>query len=453
MWSLCFILVVYFGFSGHYRSNMAEKRPRRQRKVRSSTEFFGAGLLHKEEVELRRALYASLKEVRNAHQKKEERPVEPVVTTRSISTTARASQPVQDKPDKPVTTRTVCTGTNTRFRIKKKSGNTKKQSGDSLGKEGERRENGSSHERNHLLTKALKRKDVGEEISSFKKIKKETEKDAEETIDREKGVRKTKKSLKKETGKSIARKELKSPPKINNDMQHSWKKELKILPKSKASLHKSLDNKKVKGSQKSKVVQSLTLKFSATVKDEKQPVTKGKKGSKGQGAVESCSDQVKKKKSALQRNELEKTKQYSSLSEGASNPDNICELRRQVSNSLQGKVRRRLNHKFKNRRLVSPLGEIYIPANIAKTEDFLTFLCLRGNSSLPRSFEVFNDPDPFLTQPAHQFPNNAAVSCPVLPMQSSVIYSPPSSSAPSESSVASPMSSVDGWAINDDLSV
>ena len=76
-----------------------------------------------------------------------------------------------------------------------------------------------------------------------------------------------------------------------------------------------------------------------------------------------------------------------------------------------------------------------------------------GNSSLPRSFEVFNDPDPFLTQPAHQFPNNAAVSCPVLPMQSSVIYSPPSSSAPSESSVASPMSSVDGWAINDDLSV
>lgn len=97
-------------------------------------------------------------------------------------------------------------------------------------------------------------------------------------------------------------------------MQHSWKKELKILPKSKTSLHKSLDNKKVKGSQKSKVVKSLTAKFSATVKDGKQPITKGKKGSEVQGAVESCSDQVKKKKSALQRNELEKTKQYSSLS-------------------------------------------------------------------------------------------------------------------------------------------
>lgn len=73
---------------------------------------------------------------------------------------------------------------------------------------------------------------------------------------------------------------------------------------------------------------------------------------------------------------------------------------------------------------------------------------LSGNSSLPRCFDVFNNPDPFFTQPAHD--GDAAVSFPALPMQSSVIYSPPSSSAPSESSAASPMSSVDGWVINED---
>ena len=73
---------------------------------------------------------------------------------------------------------------------------------------------------------------------------------------------------------------------------------------------------------------------------------------------------------------------------------------------------------------------------------------LSGNSSLPRCFDVFNNPDPFFTQPTHD--GDAAVSFPALPMQSSVIYSPPSSSAPSESSAASPMSSVDGWVINED---
>ena len=72
-----------------------------------------------------------------------------------------------------------------------------------------------------------------------------------------------------------------------------------------------------------------------------------------------------------------------------------------------------------------------------------------GNAGLPRSYEVFNNPDPFVTQPAHQLADGV-FSSPMLPIQSSVTYSPPSSSAPSETSAASPMSSSDGWLINDD---
>lgn len=78
------------------------------------------------------------------------------------------------------------------------------------------------------------------------------------------------------------------------------------------------------------------------------------------------------------------------------------------------------------------------------------FSLLLGNSSLPRCFDVFKDPDPFFTQPAQQFPGNMALPCSTFPMQSSVIYSPPSSCTPSESSAPSPMSSTDGWIINDD---
>lgn len=77
-------------------------------------------------------------------------------------------------------------------------------------------------------------------------------------------------------------------------------------------------------------------------------------------------------------------------------------------------------------------------------------MLVSGNASLPRSYEVFNNPDPFVTQPAHQLADEGVFSSPMLPIQSSVTYSPPSSSAPSETSAASPMSSTDGWLINDD---
>ena len=387
------------------------------------------GLLHKEEVELQRALNASLRDVQISHQTKQENPDKPVISTRSNRTNARVHHKEQEKlkgllhkeevelrkalhaslketinahkkkqemTDKPVITRSVCTSTNTTFRIKstlsKKSENTDKQKGDHTGKktkstkESERGESGLSQEGSQGLIKPLKRKDVGEiAVGSFKKKKRVHEgreseappqstntstkplksKGGEETAEsREVG---SKKSLKEEVGKAIAMKKLKSPTKRHKVTQLSRGMELKILPKNK---HKSLNNRKMSGSQKSKAVQSLSEKFSATVKDGKQPATERKKDTEGQ---------IKKIKSALEsKDKIEKSELNAAPSEETSNPDKICELRRQVSNSLQGKVRRKLKCKLKNRRLVSPLGEIYIPANIAKTEDFLTFLCLRG---------------------------------------------------------------------------
>ncbi|KAJ7374546.1 hypothetical protein OS493_004884 [Desmophyllum pertusum] len=207
---------------------------------------------------------------------------------------------------------------------------------------------------------------------------------------------------------------------------------------------KLLKSKQMKSAKKSRVVQSLTEKFSSAEK-----VTGcAKRKKESESLVETCSNQVKKKKkmSTLQKGEVAKAEQIVCSFEEINTSDSIHELRQQVSTALQGKLKRRNKHKLKDRKLVNPLGEIYIPANIAKTEDFLTFLCLRGNSSLPRSFEVFNNPDPFFTQPAHQFPDEGAM----FPIQSSVTYSPPLSSAPSESSAASPMSSTDGWLVNED---
>lgn len=452
---------------------MADKRPRRQRKVRSSTEFFGAGLLHKEEIELRKALNASLREVRNPHPKKQEKSSESLATTstRSACTdTNRSGDQKEGKPDKPVVkTKTVCTGTNTKFRIKsdrtKKSDNTNKEKGNSIEKnkaKGKRRQSDASWKRSQVLDTSLKRKECGEiACGSLKKKKKEieeTESEASQTSCKvlnnslkrkyEEAAKGGKVRSKK--SKSVAWKELESPTKTHKVAQSSRGKKLKILAKGKAAKHESLDNRKLKATQKSKVVQSLTEKFSATVRTEKQSSTEKKKGSEGQRVVVSCGDGIKKKKSSLLNDNIEKSEQNSGSSEVTSNPEKICELRQHVSNAFQGKVRRRLKHVLKNRRLVSPLGEIYIPANVAKTEDFLTFLCLRGNSSLPRCFDVFKDPDPFFTQAAHQFPGDTTLSCPALPMQSSVIYSPPSSCPPSESSAASPMSSVDSWMLNDD---
>ena len=265
-----------------------------------------------------------------------------------------------------------------------------------------------------MLTKPLKRKDVVEiTFSSVKKKKKECEKRDKEGFQKrgDKGSTKLKKGkgvgeitdrrnddgkkMKKSFSESIARKELKSPGKTSQVTQSSKGKELMILPKRKAAVHKLLNNRKIKGHQKSKVVQSLTEKFSATVRDGKQPATGFmKKDSEDQMNSDSSSDKIKKK-TGLLKDKVEKLEQSSGPScDSSSKTNKICELRQQVSNSLQGKVRRRLKHKFKNRTLVSPLGEIYIPANIAKTEDFLTFLCLRGKfvkgrESAPSNIYIF----------------------------------------------------------------
>lgn len=81
----------------------------------------------------------------------------------------------------------------------------------------------------------------------------------------------------------------------------------------------------------------------------------------------------------------------------------------------------------------------------------LIYFLFPGNSGLPKSFDIFSNPDPFVTQPADQYFDDATASFPAFPMQSSVTYSPPSSRAPtpSDSSVASPMSSNDGWIVNE----
>ena len=364
---------------------------------------------------MRRALQASLKE---ANQKKQEKPVEPVISARSVCTNTKAFKKEQDKPNEPVTTRSICTGTNTMFRIKstvrKKLENATKQCGDSLEKKKkgiEVRESGTSQGTSQVLTKPLKRKDVAViTFSSVKKRKKESEKKDKEgsqriryegptKLKKGKGVkkiidrRKDGKKMKKPLNESIACKELKSPGKTHQVTQSSRE----ILPKSKAAVHKLFNSRKMKGSQKSKVVQSLTEKFTVTVRDGKQPATGFmKKDSEDQMDTDSSSDKMKKK-TGLQKDKVEKLEQSSGPSEVVSSKTNkICELRQTVSNSLHGNVRRRLKHKFKNRRLVSPLGEIYIPANIAKTEDFLTFLCLRGKlvkgrESVPCNVHIFSD--------------------------------------------------------------
>ena len=307
-------------------------------------EFFGASLLHKEEVELRRALHASLKEARNVQQKKQPgKSVEPMVETRSI-----------------------CTNTNTRIKIKgsaknKSEKNHKENSVKKTKRENEKEESKLFSTSSHALANSKNKTDV-------------------ETFERRKPG---KKDLlrKNEEGKCLQRRELQSPTK-QKVAKPLKGKELKILPQSKAS-RKLLNCKKMKRDKKSKVVQSLTEKFSAVEKDGKHQSTscnKRRKDYKDQSLVESSSNEVKKRKTTLQDAECVTAEQIScSIEETQSNTsESICELQRQVPNGLQGKLRRKIKHKLKDRKLVNPLGEIYIPANIAKTEDFLTFLCLRG---------------------------------------------------------------------------
>ena len=308
-------------------------------------EFFGASLLHKEEVELRRALHASLKEARNVQQKKQETSVEPIVETRSI-----------------------CTNTNTKIRIKvsaknKSEKNHKVNSLKKTTRENEKEEVKLFYDSIQILDKSINKTDV-------------------ETLERRKPGKKV--LLKKnEVGKCLQRKELQSPTK-QKVTKPSKGKELKILLHKKAST-KLLSGKKVKIDQKSQVVQSLTEKFSAVGKVGKQQSAacpKRKKDCNDQSVAETSSVELKKRKTTLKNDECVTAEQIScSIEETQSNTsDNICELQRHASDGLQGKLRRKIKHKLKDRKLVNPLGEIYIPANIAKTEDFLTFLCLRGKS-------------------------------------------------------------------------
>lgn len=442
---------------------MADERPKRQRRARSATEFSGLGLLHKEEVELRKALQASLKEVRTVYQRKDGKPSE------SENVGSKISKNVQDKPPESFDTKSVCTGTNTRFRLKssarKRFEKSSKQCRDSLMKK--HFEDGICDGTGQVMITAVKRKNDGGMTScSVKKRKKmnseelgkvstqnsdnkvltklEKRKIALISPDKQNTRRNVKKSSEEGKGKYVAKMVLQSPLNTLKAVKSLWKKELTILPKSKLTLKESQSHRKVNCSQKSKVVQSLNAKFGANIsRNEKQLLSERRKGNEIQIGMK-CDSEKTMNKADWQKSDVEKSEQECSSSEDSTKQDSVCQSKL-VSSLMQGRFKKRLQHKFKDRKLVNPLGEIYIPANVAKTEDFLTFLCLRGNSSLPKSFDIFSNPDPFVTQPADQLPFSA------FPMQSSFTYSPPSSRAPtpSESSVASPMSSNDGWTVNE----
>lgn len=366
-------------------------------------EFFGAGLLHKEEVELRRALNASLREVRRSHTKKEEKPSELIATTTRCvcSTTNTEISQKHDHSDEPLeVTKTICIGTNTMFRIKsdrsKKSDDTNKGKGGSF--KNQKTERGqkkyqASQQDSELFKKPLKRKN-GAEISfcSFKKKKKGI-KGIESEPSFQNGSKMPSKStageptksgvvgnkvrLNEEMGMSIdiVKKGFKSPTKTNKVCQLFGGQ--KMLVKDKAALYKPLHKRNLKGAQKSKIVRSLNANFSAAVRDETLLSAEIKNDGDIQRDDTACSDKIKKK-SFSEQNDGEKLEQMSGPSEVINSQDKNCELRLQLSNAGHGKMRRRLKHKLKDRKLVCPLGEIYIPANVAKTEDFLTFLCLRG---------------------------------------------------------------------------
>lgn len=267
-----------------------------------------------------------------------------------------------------VETRSICTNTNSRIRIKaseknKSEKNHKEHSLKKKRRENEKEESKLFSNSSQVLAKSKNKTDV-------------------ETLERRR-LKNKGFSRKSEVhvGNCLQRKELQSPTK-EKLTKPSKGKELKTLPQSKA-VSKLLNSKKVRSDKKSRVVQSLNEKFSAVEKVGKHQSTtcnKRKKDCNDQSLVEASSDEVKKRKTTSQNAKFVTAEQIScSFEETQSNPaDSICELQRQVSNGLQGKLRRKIKHKLKDRKLVNPLGEIYIPANIAKTEDFLTFLCLRG---------------------------------------------------------------------------
>ena len=369
-------------------------------------EFFGAGLLHKEEVELRRALNASLREVRRSHTKKEEKPSEFIATTTRCvwSTTNTEVSQEDDHSDEPLeVTKTVCIGTNTMFRIKsdrsKKSDDTNKGKGGSCKKQKTERGqkiNKASQQESELFKKPLKRKNAAKiSFCSIKKKKNLGIKGIESEPSFQNGSKMPSKSTAGELTKSgvvgnkvglneememsidIVKKGFKSPTKTNKVCQLSGGQKPKMLVKDKAALYKPLHKRNMKGAHKSKIVQSLNAKFNAAVIDETLLSAEVKNDGGIQRDDTACSAKIKKKSFSVQ-NDGEKLEQMSGPSEVINSQDKNCELRLQVSNAGHGKMRRRLKHKLKDRKLVCPLGEIYIPANVAKTEDFLTFLCLRG---------------------------------------------------------------------------
>ena len=349
---------------------------------------------------------ASLREVCRSHTKKEEKPSEFIATTTRCvwSTTNTEVSQEDDHSDEPLeVTKTVCIGTNTMFRIKsdrsKKSDGTNKGKGGSSKKQKTERGqkiNKASQQESDLFKKPLKRKN-GAEISfcSFKKKKKgikgiESEPSfqngskmpsrstAGESTNS--GVVGNKVRLNEEMGMSldIVKKGFKSPTKTNKVCQLSGGKKPKMLVKDKAALYKPLHKKNMKSAHKSKIVQSLNAKFSAAVRDETLLSAKVKNDGDIQRDDTACSDKIKKKSFSVQNDGETLEQIMSGRSEVINSQDKNCEHRLQVSNAGHGKLRRRLKHKLKDRKLVCPLGEIYIPANVAKTEDFLTFLCLRG---------------------------------------------------------------------------
>lgn len=453
---------------------MANERPNRQRRERSATEFFRASLLHKEEVELRKALHASLKEARTDSKRKQPN------QSGSIILNAEAPKKAQGNYFESYSTKSVSTGTDTRFRLKssakKKFEITSKQYGDSLAKSNaERKGKGFCERTGQLLITSMKRKGNGDTTSCFVKRKKTNhEKWNNQAAASQKSSKKvstslakkidsaiistkqnnrgcTNNTLKKETGKSMTKKDLQSPLNTLRASRSLWEQELTILPKSKLTLKKSQNISKVNCSHKGKVVRSLIAKFGANASDERDLPARQTRGDDVREVQTDIGCTKMWSRTDLQKNEFGKLKQDCSPLENPSSIYSADMKHVSSSHSLQGKAKKRLKHKFKDRKLVNPLGEIYIPANVAKTEDFLTFLCLRGSSGLPKSFDIFSNPDPFVTQPADQSFDDGTASFQAFPVQSSVTYSPPSSRAPtpSDSSVASPVSSNDGWIVND----
>lgn len=344
---------------------------------------------------MRKALHASLKEARTDSKRKQQQPNQ----SGSIILNAEASKKAQGNHFESYSTKSVSTGTDTRFRLKssakKKFEITSKQYGDSLAKSNdERKGKGFCDRTGQLLITSMKRKGNGDTTSCFVKRKKTNhEKWNNQAAASQKSSKKdsaiistkqnnrgcTNNTLKKETGKSMTKKDLQSPLNTLRASRSLWEQELTILPKSKLTLKKSQNISKVNCSHKGKVVQSLIAKFGANASDERDLPARRTRGDDVREVQTDIGCTKMWSRTDLQKNEFGKLKQDCSPLENPSSIYSADVKHVSSSHSLQGKAKKRLKHKFKDRKLVNPLGEIYIPANVAKTEDFLTFLCLRGN--------------------------------------------------------------------------